>query len=55
MTDLPTPTVSAQPAAAPAVRPTYEAPRVTSYTDAALLEALGPAHARAYTFPNPNS
>ena len=29
----------------PAVKPAYAAPQVTTYTDAALLEALGPAQA----------
>ncbi len=38
----PTPT---QPPANPPARPAYVAPSVATYTDAALLEALGPAQA----------
>ena len=36
-------TQPAQPEPAP--KPAYTAPQVTTYTDAALLEALGPAQA----------
>ena len=42
-------------AAVPAVKPAYAAPQVTTYTDAALLEALGPAQAGGtYTVFGPN-
>lgn len=43
--------VSPEPQAETAARPerpAYEPPAVTSYTDAELLEALGPAQAQSY-------
>jgi hypothetical protein len=44
--DRPTPLAEAAPAAeAPQAKPAYAAPEVNTYSDAALLEALGPAQA----------
>ncbi len=46
MTDIASATAQTEPRTPPAGRPVYEAPQVTTYTDAALLEALGPAQAQ---------
>lgn len=46
MTNIATAVVQTEPHTRPAVRPVYETPQVTTYTDAALLEALGPAQAQ---------
>lgn len=44
MPDVVTPPGQTEPVTPP-VRPAYAVPQVTTYTDAALLEALGPAQA----------
>ena len=44
MPDAVTPAAPTEPVTPPA-RPAYAVPQVTTYTDATLLEALGPAQA----------